>query len=259
MSAPQMGLEALAMGSARESYSNDGYVIAKQAFSADHLAALCHALFFVLDKSNHSDRVYPLDDLILKCESQDHALVYKASKSVGSSAASYQLLGSSRIFSVVSSITGFDLANLHLMPLNLVIQLPSDDRFDYDWHQDGSFHDWCSDLVVLWFPVNRPATRDTGTISVIPGSHRYGPREAKIYMKHGIFKQMQPSLRDDELAREKVLEMSLGDCCIMSGNIVHRSILNRSASPRVAGVLRAANLSTLQSYDVERFQGVRKA
>jgi ectoine hydroxylase-related dioxygenase (phytanoyl-CoA dioxygenase family) len=78
-------------------------------------------------------------------------------------------------------------------------------------------------------------------------------------MKHGIFKQMQPSLRNDELAREKVLEMSLGDCCIMNGNMVHRSILNRSASPRVAGVLRAVNLGTLQSYDVERFQCVRRA
>jgi hypothetical protein len=39
----------------------------------------------------------------------------------------------------------------------------------------------------------------------------------------------------------------------MNGNTVHRSVANRSSSPRIAGVLRIANLAAQQSYERERF------
>lgn len=255
-----MGLTIPVTDSIRESYLAEGYAIARQIFRLDHLVMLSQALHSVLNKSTGgSDHDCVLEDLILKSECLDHNLVYTAMKSVGSSAAAYQVLGSSQIFDVVSSVTAFDRAALHVMPMYVVIQLPSDGRFDYGWHQDGSYHDWCQDLVVLWFPVNRSTNGDMGTISVIPGSHLYGRRETDTYMKHGTFKQMQPKLRDDEVAREKVLEINLGDCCIMNGHTVHRSVLNRSVSPRVAGVLRITDLNTLQSYDPERFRAARKS
>jgi hypothetical protein len=245
----------------RKSYSEDGYVIAQQVFSTSSLATLCQSLRSVLDKSGngHSDHACSLDDLILRREAQDHSLVYKAAQSLGSSVATYQLLGSSGIFDIVSEVTGFEKADLHLMPMYLVIQLPSDDRFDYSWHQDGSYYPWCQDFLTLWFPVNRGTQRDTGTISMIPGSHRYGPRETDTFLKHGFFKQIQSKLQSDETDQEEVLETELGDCCIMSGNTVHRSVANRSSSPRVAGVLRIANLGTQQSYERERFYCTHKS
>jgi ectoine hydroxylase-related dioxygenase (phytanoyl-CoA dioxygenase family) len=146
-----------------------------------------------------------------------------------------------------------------VMPMYLIIQLPSDERFDYAWHQDGVYHDWCADLLTLWFPVNRTTKRDTGTISLIPGSHRDGLRATDNYLRHGFFRQLQSKLKEGEAALETVLEVELGDCCIMAGNAVHRSVTNRSASPRVAGVLRMANLSRQQFYERERFYCVHKS
>jgi len=145
------------------------------------------------------------------------------------------------------------------MPMYLIIQLPSDERFDYSWHQDGTYYPWCQDFLTLWFPVNRSTARDTGTISVIPGSHHAGLRETETFLKNGFFKQMQTKLAPEEQGREIVLEVELGDCCIMSGNTVHRSVANRCSSPRVAGVLRIANLGTQQIYERERFYCVHKS
>jgi len=245
----------------RKSYQDNGYVIGKQVFSDDLLSGLRQSLKSVLDKSpqNGADPQSSLDEIILRREVQDHNLVYRAAQSVGSSAATYRLLGSSDIFNIVSDLTGFKAADLHVLPLYLVIQLPSDDRFDYTWHQDGSYYPWCQDFLTLWFPVNRSAEKNTGTISIIPGSHRNGPRGTDTFLKHGFFKQMQSQLQAGEEEREEVLEVQTGDCCIMQGNAVHRSVANRSASPRVAGVLRIANLGTQPSYDREKFYCVHKS
>jgi ectoine hydroxylase-related dioxygenase (phytanoyl-CoA dioxygenase family) len=245
----------------RKSYEDNGYVIAERVFPESSLALLCKGLRTVLDKSQNgqSSEERTLDELILHRESQNHTLVYNGAQSVGSSAATYRLLGSSEIFGIISDVTGYEEAELHLMPLYLIIQLPSDDRFDYTWHQDGSYYPWCEDFLTLWFPINRNTSLDTGTISIIPGSHRYGPRETETFLKNGFFKQIQSKLQADEADRQQVLEMETGDCCIMSGNTIHRSVANRSASPRVAGVLRIVNLASQTSYDRERFYCVHKS
>jgi hypothetical protein len=222
---------------------------------------ICQSLRAILEKSGdaHADSARSLDELILDREASDHSLVYKAAQSLGSSAATYQLLGSSGVLDLVCRVTGFRKSDLHLMPMYLIVQLPSDERFDYSWHQDGSYYPWCQDFLTLWFPVNRGTKRDTGTISMIPGSHTVGPRETDTFLKNGFFKQVQARLQPGEEEQEEVLETELGDCCIMNGNTVHRSVANRSKSPRVAGVLRIANLATQKSYDRERFYCTHKS
>ena len=209
----------------------------------------------VLNKPERSnlESACSLNELIMKREAEDHGLIYNAAQSLGSAASTYQLLGSSGIFGLVSQATGFRVQDLHLMPLYLIVQPPSDDRFDYCWHQDGAYYSWCPDLITLWFPVNRGTNRDTGTISMIPASHQSGVREADAFLKHGHFKQLQSRLDGGELEMEESIEIDLGDCCIMHGHTVHKSVPNRSDTPRVAGVLRIANLSSLNSYERERF------
>jgi ectoine hydroxylase-related dioxygenase (phytanoyl-CoA dioxygenase family) len=257
---PAKGIESASrLDGLRESYSKDGYVVVKRLFSPARLSSLRQSLMQVLEKAGREGGENSLNDLILKQEASDHNAVYQAAQSVGSSAATYQLLGSSMIFDFVSELTGFKCANLHLMPMYLIIQIPSDERFDYTWHQDGSYYPWCQDFLTLWFPVNRGTGRDTGTISMIPGSQQYGPRETETFLRHGYFKQIESKLTPFEKTREQVLEVDLGDCCIMNGNTVHRSVANRSATPRVAGVLRIASLHRQTSYERERFYCVHKS
>jgi ectoine hydroxylase-related dioxygenase (phytanoyl-CoA dioxygenase family) len=242
------------------SYDRDGYVISEKVFSPASLSLICGSLRRVLEKSgNGSEDRLTLEELILKREAQDHGLVYKAAQSIGSSASTYQLIGSSTILDEISAVTGFDKADLHVMPMYLIVQLPSDERFDYAWHQDGSYYAWCQDFLTLWFPVNRGTKRDSGTISIIPGSQKAGARESETSYRHGYFRQIESQLNSDEVAQEEILEVGLGDCCIMHGNTVHRSVANRSSSPRVAGVLRIANMAGQSSYERERFYCTHKS
>lgn len=237
----------------RTSYAEAGYAVIHNVFSKECLAAVAQTLRAALMKNHTAFPEQSLEDLILSREAEDHSLVYNASQSLGSSAAVYNLLGSSGILDVVSFLTSFDPAELHLMPLYLIIQLGGCETFDYGWHQDGAYYDWCEELVALWFPVNRAVTGETGTISVIPRSHKEGRRAADTYFRSGFFRQIEAKLGEQEAVRERVLELQLGDCCLMDGNLVHRSVANRSDTPRVAGVVRLAHLAKLRSYDRERF------
>jgi ectoine hydroxylase-related dioxygenase (phytanoyl-CoA dioxygenase family) len=247
----------------RKDYSEKGYVVAPRVFSPEALKLISDSLRAVLAKSSPEgspeEKTASIEELIMKREAQDHSQVYKASQSLGSSAATYELLGASGILDLVCEATGYDKANLHLMPLYLIVQLPSDERFDYNWHQDGSYYPTYQDFLTLWFPVNRGTKRDSGTISMVPGSHQFGPRETETFLRNGFFKQIQAKLRAGEEEQEKVLETELGDCCIMNGNTVHRSVANRSTTPRIAGVLRIASLAKQGTYDRDRFYCTHKS
>jgi hypothetical protein len=234
-------------------YAATGYEVIPNAFGKSSLGAIAETLHAALMK-NHTDVPgQSLEDLILSREAEDHSLIYKASHSIGSSAAAYNLLGSSRILGAVCDLSGFDPAELHLMPMYLIVQSPGNETFDYAWHQDGAYYDWCEELVALWFPINRAVKKETGTISVIPQSHSQGRRAADTYLRDGCFRQIEAKLGEQEAVHERVLELELGDCCIMDGNLVHRSVANRSATSRVAGVVRLAHLAKATSYDRDRF------
>ena len=244
----------------QKSYPERGFVIIPHIFTTTALATLRNSFRTVLEDAG-ADRAVAdcdLDQLILRREAENHGLVYGASQSVGSSVATYELVGGSGVFDAICKVADCAKSELHLMPMYLIVQLPSDERFDYPWHQDGAYYPWCKKFLTLWFPINRGTKRDTGTISLIPGSHREGLREADTFLKHGYFKQIQSKLGPNEEAQEFPLEMQLGDCCVMNGNTVHRSVANHSNTPRIAAVLRIANIAG-QSYDRERFYCVHKS
>ncbi len=108
-------------------YAERGFVVAPRVFSGDGLGLICQSLRAILEKSGdaHADSARSLDELILDREASDHSLVYKAAQSLGSSAATYQLLGSSGVLDLVCRVTGFRKSDLHLMPMYLIVQLPS--------------------------------------------------------------------------------------------------------------------------------------
>jgi hypothetical protein len=230
-------------------YGEIGYELMHNVFSKDHLGVIAQSLRAALMKGNPDMAELSLDELILAREAKDHSLVYKASQSLGSSYAAYNLLGSG-ILNAVCELAGFHPAELHIMPMYLIVQLPGDERFDYAWHQDGAYYDWCDEFAALWFPVNRSVTAGTGTISVVPRSHCEGRRASDTYFRDGSFRQIEARLGEQEAEQERVIELELGDCCLMDGNLVHRSVTNRSATPRVAGVVRLAHLAKVDTTSV---------
>ncbi len=241
----------------REFYTENGYVILRQLFHPDRINCLAQTLRFALPEGKQDDWAQSIDDEILSAEAVNHQFIFNASQAVGSSAAAYNLLGAHAL-EAVFAVTGFEPVSVHVLPMYCIIQLPGDGRFDYGWHQDGAYYTWAEQMITLWFPVNRPTNGETGTISVIPGSHREKIRKNETFLRHGYFKQIITEVNPAELQTEAMLDLALGDCCLMDGSLVHRSVSNNANSPRVAGVARIVSLPKHTYYKHDRFYCLHK-
>lgn len=218
-------------------FAENGFLILRKVFSRDLVRDLADGMAGVLSRQG-PHRAASIDGLLMEREAENHSLVYQASVSQGSAAATYRMLGSSRVFEYCAEAMRCRTADVHVQPLYLLTQMPRDERFDYTWHQDGPFHAWSTDLCSLWFPVTHGSSVETGTMTILPGSHRPGVREAQTYLREGSFRQIEVTPTEEELQRALVLELEPGDCLFFSGNLLHKSMPNRSDLPRVTGVMR---------------------
>ena len=237
------------------SYHKDGFAIAKDAFKLSDLLAVADSMQYVLEKG-HTSNGNSIDDVILEREQENHDLVYKASHALGSSSSTYRLLGRSPILETVAHLWGVAETQVHLTPMYLIAQLPSDGRFDYTWHQDAAYYRRFREVLTLWFPITHAASVENGTISVLSGSHLQGMRPTATHQRHGFFRQIEADVAEDE--QEKPLLIDVGDCCLLHGHTVHRSVANRSTVPRVTGVVRLVNLTDEDVYDRELFYCTHK-
>jgi ectoine hydroxylase-related dioxygenase (phytanoyl-CoA dioxygenase family) len=224
--------------------ASDGYVIVRGAVPLTILGEVREALSDGLMKIGEPTERASLDDLLFRREAQDHDHVYQASNFVGSSMAAYRLIAHSDVTGIVEEVTG--AGNLHVMPMTVSIQFPDDPRYDYKWHQEGSFYPWAPRVINAWVPLVRPTSVNSGTMFVLPGSHRRGQRSAETYYSHQKFRQMECGVTDEETAREVPMELELGDFVIFDADLVHRSELNHSSLPRLVCILRYIPMNTLQ-------------
>ena len=243
----------------REHYAKNGYVILRQLFRPERLHCLAQTLRCALPTVQDDIDTRSVESDVLSAEAADHKFVYNAAQSVGSSAAAYSILGGEHTLDSITDVTGYEETCIHVLPMYLIIQLPGDDRFDYGWHQDGAYYPWADQMTTLWFPVNRATNAETGTISVIPGSHTDKIRGSQTSFRNGYFKQIITELKEAEPQSEQMLDMEPGDCCLMDGSLVHRSVPNRADSPRVAGVVRMINVPMHTPYERDRFYCVHKS
>ncbi len=218
-----------------------GYEVHRRAIPCaritDVLAVMRHALAAECDAPADAT----LAQLIQQAEAIDHGIVYRAGLQVGSSAAAVELIAESSILTIARIVAG--TRNIHVMPLHVAVQLPSDPRFDYKWHQEAAFYPWCRDIINMWMPLGGQADREHGTVLMIPGSHLGGVRDS-TRSGEGKFLQIEPVLRPGEADTAVTVEATPGDLVVFDANMVHASHPNTSAEPRVFGVLRIVNMET---------------
>ena len=123
----------------------------------------------------------------------------------------------------------------------VLFALPNDQRLAYDWHQEISYTPGLKNLVNFWYPVFEAATRPNGTMSILAGSHKYGPLP---YTDHkpapDAYNSRVPN-NIQELTRvhsEYHCEVEVGDIVLFHPAAVHRSNPNRTAHTRFTGSFR---------------------
>jgi ectoine hydroxylase-related dioxygenase (phytanoyl-CoA dioxygenase family) len=224
-------------------FARHGYTIIRGAVPLDSLAEVREALTEGLARIGEPIERASLDELLERRESQDHDHVYQACNFVGSSVAACRLIATPGVTGIVEQVTG--ARDLHVMPMTISTQFPNDARYDYKWHQEGSFYPWAPQVINAWIPLVRPTRPDSGTMFVLPGSHSRGLRDAATYFSHEKFRQIECGVTEEEAATEIPMELELGDFVIFDANLVHRSHANNSRDARLVCILRYIPMSSL--------------
>ena len=126
---------------------------------------------------------------------------------------------------------------------HVIINLPTDERISWGWHQESTYHPDIENSFGFWFPFLEPSTIHNGTMSVLKGSHQLGrlPYTTHKPSSHAATTLVPENI--EKLQREYNEEHCLLNPCdllMFDMNLVHRSNLNKSNHPRFTGLFRVA-------------------
>jgi hypothetical protein len=131
------------------------------------------------------------------------------------------------------------------MSNNLIVRidLPAEEKFLYDWHQDYPYSMVSLNGCTAWIPLN-VISMDTGPVVLNPGSHLDGLRKVKPRdAKQSLFVQEQPVAAAEQVC----VAGEVGDVYLFDLMLLHRSSANVSRIPRLTVSYRYCDMADSRS------------
>jgi phytanoyl-CoA hydroxylase len=180
----------------RAAYEQDGYLVFPELLDATELAVLRSALAEVL---RDAEGLTETNDKFSITRSEDGGYsVRRIFDPIARHQAFQDLVLKPKILDAVESLIGPNI-QLHHTKLNL--KPPSSREARFEWHQDYPFFPHTNfDLLAVMIFLD-DSTQENGCLTIIPGSHKWGPRNHLFArMMAGTFKL--PGKIDDPLQRD---------------------------------------------------------
>ena len=112
------------------------------------------------------------------------------------------------------------------------IDLSSETRFTFAWHQEVFYSIPKSAFVQTWMPLVRPSSSENGALEVCVGSHRAGI--APQTWRHANGFPSRITVDDGVVAKyqRRTVEIERGAALFFDGKLIHRSGRNTSGTTR---------------------------
>jgi phytanoyl-CoA hydroxylase len=217
----------------RAAYADNGYLVFPELLDAAELATLRGALADVLRESVGLTETN--DKFSITPTSDGGYSVRRIFDPIARNPAFHDLVLNPKILNVVENLIGPDI-QLHHTKLNL--KPPSSREARFEWHQDYPFfpHTNFDLLAVMIFFDD--STEENGCLTIIPGSHKWGPRN-HLFAKDGAFSsQLEDRSVVEDPSRWLKVPVPAGGMELHHCNMLHSSTANRGSNPRSAMVIQ---------------------
>jgi phytanoyl-CoA hydroxylase len=225
--------DAMTPAQRRAFYEEQGYLVFPAFLSAAELDELRTALADVL---REAEGLTQTNDKFSVTQTDDGGFsVRRIFEPIVRHRAFHDLVLNSRILDVVENLIGPNI-QLHHTKLNL--KPPSSREARFEWHQDYPFFPHTNfDLLAVMIYLDA-ATEENGCLTIIPGSHKSGPR-THLFAKDGAFSsQLEDKSVVEDPARWLKLPVPAGGMELHHCNMLHSSTANRGVKPRSAMVIQ---------------------
>ena len=226
-------VSALAPANQRAAYEHDGYLVIPELLDRTELATLRSALAEVLREAKGLTEANDKFS-ITRTEDGGYA-VRRIFDPIARHPAFHALVLNPKILDVVERLIGPNI-QLHHTKLNL--KPPSSREARFEWHQDYPFfpHTNFDLLAVMVFLDD--STPENGCLRIIPGSHKWGPRN-HLFAKDGAFSsQLEDKRVLDDRSRWVPVPVPAGGIELHHCNMLHSSTANLGDKPRSAMVIQ---------------------
>jgi phytanoyl-CoA hydroxylase len=217
----------------RARYEEDGYLVFPELLSKEELATLRTALRDVL---RESEGLTETNDKFSITRTDDGGYsVRRIFDPIARHEAFRNLIENPKILDVVENLIGPNI-QLHHTKLNL--KPPSSREARFEWHQDYPFFPHTNfDLLAVMIYFD-DSTEENGCLTIIPGSHEWGPRN-HLFAKDGAFSsQLEDKSAVEDPSRWLKVPVPAGGMELHHCNMLHSSTANRGTKPRSAMIIQ---------------------
>jgi phytanoyl-CoA hydroxylase len=216
----------------REQYREQGYLVVPRLLDAAELTTLRAALAELLEESRGLTESTP--KFLLARNDDGSTSVRRIVNPIEHHPAFHELVFNRTIVDLVEELIGPDIQLQHTK-LNLK---PPSRQGRFEWHQDYPFFPHTNfDLLAVMVYLD-DSTEENGCLSIIPGSHRGGPRR-HLFARDGAFSSR---LADESVVQDRASWLSVpvpaGGISLHHCNMLHSSAANTTAMPRSAVVIQ---------------------
>ncbi|MBV9171921.1 MAG: phytanoyl-CoA dioxygenase family protein [Chloroflexi bacterium] len=217
----------------RAFYEEQGYLVFPQLLDPAELATLRNALAEVL---REAEGLTENNDKFSITKTDDGGYsVRRIYEPIVRHEAFRALVHNPKILDVVEALIGPNI-QLHHTKLNL--KPPSSREARFEWHQDYPFFPHTNfDLLAVMIYLD-DSTEENGCLTIIPGSHKFGPRN-HLFARDGAFSsQLEDKAVLNDPSRWLKVPVPAGGMELHHCNMLHSSTANRGTKPRSAMVIQ---------------------
>tara|TARA_A100001011_G_C14235849_1_gene810991 strand:+ start:99 stop:884 length:786 start_codon:yes stop_codon:yes gene_type:complete len=158
------------------------------------------------------------------------------------SSAMYQFCYDSELNKLAADILEEDKENLGVRDPVLRIDVPSDKRNTYGWHQDSAYsklHTNSKNEIIFWIPLVN-TTKKNGTLIVKPKSHIINKNVSYLKSNGGKYTSKQFLIKERFLKKFKSSHINVKANSVLASyaNLFHKSGFNSSSKIRFTIIVR---------------------
>ena len=254
-------------------YNQNGYLIIKNTISNKSIENFISSTLkvFILQakkcgynsidniKDFSGDKVDAMDSVVGYLLQKDRHAFDEANKILSSLFSPILIQFNDKNNKIYSKLLNTDKEILALYGPNLLVKSPEINEGIYTWHTEAHWFPKRRNFLNIWFPFIREHGINSGTMYILPGSHKKNDWQFSEYMQKndGQFDFAQYDIPNNELQNydEMPVKISIGDILITNRNMVHRGSLNKTNKLSYVAVARIFDYSrdlTISSNPSER-------